>query len=252
MINLHVSEGRATIVLDRAPVNAINDEWLARFHQIIDELEDREDIRLMHITSNLRSFCAGMDLERIRTLFSLEDGASGMVADVAEFQRLFARIESAAFVSLAEIAGVALGGGLELALACDLRVASSKARLGLPEANLGLIPGAGGTQRLTKLCGRGLASRMILSGDTLDGLQAEQVGLAQWAFEPDALEAGVAQITDRISKLSAPALREAKMLIAAAGDPARDGYFEEREADRRLFDEPDTRDRISAFLTGSR
>nr|WP_087574303.1 MULTISPECIES: enoyl-CoA hydratase/isomerase family protein [unclassified Sphingomonas]AJW29598.1 Enoyl-CoA hydratase [Sphingomonas sp. JE1] len=252
MIDFEVADGCATIQLNRPPVNAINDAWLARFHMILNELEVRDDIRLMHVKSELKSFCAGMDLERIKTLFEMEDGSSAMVGDVSEFQRLFARIEAAPFVSLAEIAGTALGGGLELALSCDLRVASTKAKLGLPETGLGLIPGAGGTQRLTRLCGRGTAGRVILSAEILSGSAAAELGIVQWAIEPGLLEAGVRDIITRITRLAPAAVREAKMLIAAAGDPERDGYFEEREADRRLFAHEDTRGRIGAFLAGSR
>jgi enoyl-CoA hydratase/carnithine racemase len=193
-----------------------------------------------------------MDLARLDALFGLENGAEEMVGDVAEFQRLFARIEVAPFISIAKIAGVAFGGGLELALACDLRVASSKARLGLPEAKLGLIPGAGGTQRLTKLCGRGTAGRIILTGDAIDAATALSLGILQWVFEPEELDNGVTAIIERTMSMSRFALREAKQLIAAACDHERDGYHEEREADRSLFGQGDTKLRIKGFLSGAR
>ena len=86
-------------------------------------------------------------------------------------------------VTIAEIEGHALGGGLELALVCDIRIASYDAKLGLPEAKVGLLQGAGGTQRLTRLCGEGIAARIILSGDVVNGGEAERVGLVQWALE---------------------------------------------------------------------
>jgi len=252
MIDYEVAGGCATVRLNRPPVNAINDAWLARFHGILDALEQDPTIRVMLVRSELRSFCAGMDLDRIRELFAHSDGAAEMVADVAEFQRLFARIEDAPFVAVAEIEGHALGGGLELALACDLRIVSSKTKLGLPEAKLGLIPGAGGTQRLTKLCGRGTASRIILSGEIIDGPAAERLGIVQWSVEPERLHDQTAEIVARICTLSGAALREAKGLIAAAGAPDRDGFHEEQEADRRLFSDTDTRGRIASFLAGNR
>lgn len=252
MFNILEDGQRIVLTLDRAPVNAINDEWLAKFHALLDRLSERKDIVVLHIRSNQKVFSAGMDLEHIRTLFKLPDGANAMVRDVTEFQRLFARIEVMPFVVLAEIGGAALGGGLELALACDLRIASYRAKIGLPEAKLGLIPGAGGTQRLTRLIGRGAASRLILSGDVVDGAVAERLGIVQWAFEPEALTEQADLIARRIASLSPDAIREAKSLIAAAGDPSRDGYAEEREADRILFDTPEARTRISHFLSGAR
>lgn len=240
------------LTLDRPPVNAINDQWLARFHDLLTEFEKRPELSVLHVRSSQKIFCAGMDLDHIRLLFERPDGADAMVGDVAEFQRLFARIESAPFVVLAEIGGAALGGGLELALACDLRIAAHGVKLGLPEAKLGLIPGAGGTQRLTRLCGRGVASRLILSGDVIDGATAEKIGLVQWASTKEELGSQAETIARRIASLSPDAVREAKRLIAAAGDGTRDGYAEEREADRRLFDSAEARTRIRQFLSGMR
>jgi len=252
MFDIHESERRVTITLNRPPVNAINDEWLAKFHALLDQLLVRKDVAVLHIRSNQKVFSAGMDLAHIRTLFELSDGANAMVRDVTEFQRLFARLETVPFVVLAEIGGAALGGGLELALACDLRVASHNAKLGLPEAKLGLIPGAGGTQRLTRLCGRGVSSRIILSGDVVDGATAERLGIVQWAFEREALADEADAIARRVASLSPDAIREAKSLIAAAGDPSRDGYAEEREADRILFHTQEARTRIGQFLAGAK
>jgi enoyl-CoA hydratase/carnithine racemase len=251
MFNLHEDGRRVILTLDHAPVNAINDEWLSRFHDLLDVLSKR-NLVVLHIRSSQKVFCAGMDLEHVRHLFALPDGANAMVEDVGKFQQLFACIEAMPFVVMAEIGGAALGGGLELALACDLRVASRRAKLGLPEAKLGLIPGAGGTQRLTKLCGRGIASRIILSGDVIDGATAERLGIVQWAVEPDRLEAEAEAIATRVAGLSPDAIREAKSLIAAAGDVTRDGYTEEREADRILFDTAEARQRIGQFLEGAR
>lgn len=252
MFDLKLDGAKAVLTLCRPPVNAINPDWLAGFHALLDQLESVPGLSVLLIRSDQKIFCAGMDLDHVRALFGRADGADAMVGDVSEFQRLFARIEALPAVVVCEIGGAALGGGLELALACDIRIASHKAKLGLPEARLGLIPGAGGTQRLTRLCGRGIASRIILSADTVDGATAERLGLVQWSCAPEALEATVEAVVSRIAGLAPAAVREAKALIAAAGDPARDGYADEREADRRLFDQADTRTRIADFLAGAR
>jgi len=243
---------RLILSLSRPPVNAINDEWLERFHAILGEIEGRDDLGVLHIRSSQRVFCGGMDVEHIRGLSRRPDGADAMVADVLKFQRAFAKIEAMPQVVLAEIGGAALGGGLELALACDLRLASERAKIGLPEARLGLIPGAGGTQRLTRLCGRGIASRLILSGEVIDGKTAERLGVVQWSFEHERLQGEAEGIAVRISELSAASIREAKRLIAAAQDPSRDGYAEEAAADRRLFALEDTQSRLVKFLEGAR
>lgn len=243
---------RLVLTLRRPPVNAINDEWLAGFHEILTEVERRENISLLHVRSAQKIFCAGMDVEHIRSLTTRSDGADAMVADVKEFQRAFARIERLPAVVLMEIGGAALGGGLELALAADLRIASQRAKLGLPEARLGLIPGAGGTQRLTRLCGRGTASRLILSGEIVDGSAAERLGIVQWSVDEAALADEAEALAKRIESLSSGSIREAKRLIAAALDSSRDGYAEELEADRRLFGTEDTQNRLIQFLAGAR
>ncbi len=114
------------------------------------------------------------DLRDAQSLTS-EAGRLQMVELAAKMQRVFAQLEAMPMVTVAQIEGAALGGGFELALACDLRVVADTARIGLPEAGLGLLPGAGGTQRLTRLCGDAVARRMILSAEVLDGVQAAKL-----------------------------------------------------------------------------
>jgi enoyl-CoA hydratase/carnithine racemase len=173
-----------------------------------------------------------------------------MYAYVAGIQRLYARIEKLPQVTLAEIGGAALGGGLELALACDLRVCALEAKVGLPEAQLGLIPGAGGTQRLTRLCGRSVAARLILGAETLDGAAARELGLVQWAVPRAELPERAIEIARRIAALPAAALAASKACIASACEPGRGGYSEELEATRLLLTNPETRERVEAFLAG--
>jgi enoyl-CoA hydratase/carnithine racemase len=137
---------------------------------------------------------------------------------------------------------------MELALACDLRVAAAEARLGLPEASLGLVPGAGGTQRLTRLCGRGTAGRLILGAEVIDGAEAERLGLVQWSWPGAQLADGTAELAARVAALPKAALVAAKRCIAAQGDPDRDGFAEELAATRRLYDHPDSRNKVIEFL----
>src|SRR3954465_11872463 len=146
MFKTEIGQGVATLTMAPPPVNAISEAWLQAFTAEIDRIEAEKACRVLHIRSDQKVFCAGADLDEIRARIEMPDGAERMYAYVAAIQRLYARIERLPFVTLAEIGGAAMGGGLELALACDLRIAANEAKLGLPEARLGLIPGAGGTQ----------------------------------------------------------------------------------------------------------
>jgi enoyl-CoA hydratase/carnithine racemase len=151
-------------------------------------------------------------------------------------------------VTLAEIGGSALGGGFELALACDLRMASTSAKLGLPEAKLGLIPGAGGTQRLTRLCGPGTAARIILGCDVVDGTTACQLGMVQWTVAPTDLAQEAETLAQRIASQSAPALQVAKRCMAQVGRLAADGFEAELNGIHTLVTTVEAQTRIQAFL----
>jgi enoyl-CoA hydratase/carnithine racemase len=250
MMTLTVADGVATLTLSRAPVNAINEMWLTQFNAILDELASRADWKVLHLRSDQRVFCAGADLNEIRDRIDAPDGPDRMYSHVAAIQRLFARLETLEQVTVAEIGGAAMGGGLELALACDLRIAANEARLGLPEARLGLVPGAGGTQRLTKLCGQPVAERLILGAEVIDGAIAGELGIVQWAVPRTKLPEHALEIIRRIASLPAGALTASKTCIAAASNAGRNGYSEELEATRRLLTDADTRLRVEAFLAG--
>ncbi len=241
--------GRVLVAtLSRPPVNALDDKLIAALDAVLDRAIEDHDITVLHLRSNQRAFSAGADLALIEACFATPQGPDAMTDVVREMQRLYWRLESAPLVTLAEIGTLALGGGLELALACDLRVAALEARLGLPEARLGLLPGAGGTQRLTRLCGPGLAKRLILGAELIDGAMAERLGLVQWAVPRDALAEFAHDIASRHAAMPKAALAANKRCIAAATDPARDGYADEISETRTLYDHADTRLKVSNFL----
>jgi enoyl-CoA hydratase/carnithine racemase len=242
--------GRVLVLtLARPPVNAINEELVAALDAAIELAVADDGVAVLQLRSEQRAFCAGADLALMQTCFAAPQGPDRMTGLVRSMQRLFSRLEAAPFVTLAEIGSTALGGGLELALACDLRVAALDARLGLPEARLGLVPGAGGTQRLTRLCGPGVASRLILGAEIISGEQAEALGLVQWAQPATELAAWTAALAARLAAHPRAALAANKRCIAAAGEPARDGYAEEVAATRSLYDHPETRRKVADFLT---
>ena len=250
MFQLSVADGIATLVLDRAPVNAMNDAWVAGFHALLDGLGARDDWSVLHIRSARRVFSAGADLAQMRERFTPE-GLEPQLASIRDYQELFARIEALPAITLAEIGGAALGGGFELTLACDLRIAAHEAQLGLPELRLGLLPGAGGTQRLTRLCGRPTALRLILGAETLDGASAERLGLVQWSAPGADLPARAREIAARYAALPAHAARAAKSCIALAGDPSADGFAAEIDHTRGLLQSAPTRALVGAFLARS-
>ena len=245
------AHGVATLTLSRPPVNAISEGWLRAFEEKLDGLADAPNCTVLHIRSNQKVFCAGADLDEMRSRIDMRDGRDRTYAFVAGIQRLYARIERLPQVTLAEIGGAAMGGGLELALSCDLRIAAVEAKLGLPEARLGLIPGAGGTQRLTRICGAGVAARLILGAEVVNGAVARELGVVQWAADRTDLERRAKEIAGNIAALPAAALAASKACIAAAGTPGRGGFGDELEFTRVLLTEPETRKRVDAFLAGS-
>ncbi len=248
MFSCEVAGRVATVTMHAPPVNAMSDGWVDGFGDLLDRLDARTDWSVLHLRSALRVFSAGAELKEMRARFEAPDGIAAQLAAIARYQSLFARIEALARVTLAEIGGAALGGGLELALACDLRIAAREARLGLPELGLGLLPGAGGTQRLTRLAGRAAALRLILGAEVLDGAAAERIGIVQWSVPDGELAAVAAATARRCAALPAHAASAAKSCIAAAGDPSRDGFAEEIAQTRILLQSDETRRRVRGFL----
>ncbi|MFO1317967.1 MAG: enoyl-CoA hydratase/isomerase family protein [Burkholderiales bacterium] len=234
--------------LARPPVNALDADLVARLADLVDGVSATAGTAVLHIRSGQRAFCAGADLALMQACFATPAGVTTMVDLVRRMQRLFASIAAAPVVTIAEIGGAALGGGFELALACDLRVAASEAKLGLPEADLGLVPAAGGTQRLTRLAGEGVAKRLILGAEVLAGAEAQRLGLVQWAYPRAELAERARALAQRIAAMPRAALAANKACIAAAGSPARDGYADEIAATRALYESAETRERVARFL----
>jgi len=251
MFHVRVADNIATIVMDRPPVNAMSDAWVSAFHDLLDGLDARDDWSVLHIRSALKVFAAGADLKEMKERFEAADGLERQLAGIREYQKLFARIEALPQVTLAEISGAALGGGFELALACDLRVAAREVRMGLPELRLGLLPGAGGTQRMTWLAGRPTSLRLILGVEQIDGAEAHRLGLVQWCVPAAELTAAATAIARRYAAAPAHAAKAAKACITAASNPAIDGFNEEVEQSRGLLQSDKTRELIGAFLAGT-
>lgn len=236
------------VTMARPPVNALDDTLVAALAAALDEAEADASISLLHLRSNQKVFCAGADLSLMQQSIATPEGLEQMLALVQRMQQLTARLEAAPFITLTEIGGAALGGGFEIALACDLRIAAIEARIGLPEAGLGLLAAAGGTQRLTRLVGPGLAKRLILGAEVVDGASALSLGLVQWAVPRTELTESAAALAERLAAMPRHAVAAAKQCITAALEGQRDGFAEELAQTRRLYQHPQTRERVKAFL----
>ncbi|HML06940.1 MAG TPA: enoyl-CoA hydratase/isomerase family protein [Xanthobacteraceae bacterium] len=250
MLHVSISDQIVTLLLSRPPVNAISEEWVRRFTSVLDDLDARSDWKVLHLRSDQKVFCAGADLAEVRGHIDAPNGPDRMYSYVAGIQRLYQRIEELPQVTLAEIGGAAMGGGLELALACDFRIAADGVKIGLPEVQLGLIPGGGGTQRLTRLCGRAVAARLILGAEVIEGTVARDLGVVQWTVPRAELAERALAVARRVATLPAAALACGKACIAAALAPGAGGYREELEATRRLLTNVETRRRVEAFFAG--
>jgi len=173
----------ATVTVNRPDkLNALNGTVLSELATAMTALASDPGVGAIIITGAGRSFVAGADISEIAN-----ESPESLAAFARRGQQIFRAIERMPKPVIAAVNGFALGGGCELALSCHVRVASTKAKFGLPEVKLGLIPGYGGTQRLTRLIGRGPALRLILSGDAADGAEAHRIGLADILVEPDEL-----------------------------------------------------------------
>lgn len=205
------SSGRIAVVTVNRPdkLNALDNSVIAELRTMVEELSENGEVGAIILTgAGEKAFIAGADIGMLAKQGVL-DGA----ANSRRGQELTVAMERSRLPILAAINGYALGGGLELALACDLRFAAVGAVMGLPEVGLGLIPGYGGTQRLPRLIGTSRALQMILTGDPLDADEAERIGLINGVFEPDQLLPGVMKVAERILSRGPMAVALAKQAV---------------------------------------
>jgi enoyl-CoA hydratase len=178
-----VADRLATITVNRPDkLNALNDATIAELGRAIDEAVARDDVAGVLLTGAGRAFVAGADISELESQSPLEAQRRARAG-----QAVFRRFETSPKPTVAAINGFALGGGCELAMACHVRLASDKAKLGQPEAKLGIVPGYGGTQRLPRLVGRGAALKLLLTGEMIEAAEALRLGLVDQVTAPDAL-----------------------------------------------------------------
>lgn len=235
----------ALITINHPPANTWDRDSLIGLKLLMDHLNRDDDIYALVVTGQgERFFSAGADLH----LFA--DGDKARAQDMARlFGEAFEALRDFRGVSIAAINGYAMGGGLECALACDIRIAERQSQLGLPEASVGLLPCAGGTQALPWLVGEGWAKRMILCGERIDAQTALRIGLVEDVVDSGQARGSALLMAARVARQSPVAVRAIKPLIQGARDRAPNSWLSaERERFVDLFNASDTREGVSAFL----
>lgn len=233
------------LTLDRPPVNAFDEAQAGEFATAVTELGTDPAVRAVVVRSAAKVFCAGADIAMLDSWRELPDRGQRLEKFCLLLQEGFAALATLAKPTIAAIDGAATGGGFELALACDFRIARGTARLGLPEVGIGLLPGAGGTQRLTRLVGPAAAYRLILGAELIDGTTAERLGLVHRSVD-DATATAMA-LAERLADLPLDAYAAAKRCIDAAH--TTQGYALERTEIGALLHSEETARRLDLFVS---
>jgi enoyl-CoA hydratase len=237
-----------TVTLDSPPANAIGWDLITGLETVLQEI-DPQTTKVLVIRAAGRFFSAGVDISLIRRAAEADDGAEQIATFGRRLQGVFQQLEDLPIPTIAVIQGHALGGGFELALSCDLRVADETASIGLPETKLGLIPGAGGTQRLTRVAGRGTALRLILRGELAQAPWAERAGLVQWCVPHGTAGSFADELAAELAGLPQQAMAASKRSVSLAC--SAEGYASEIDQTRDLLGSPETKSRLTDFLSKS-
>ena len=243
-IRLELSESIATLTIDRSTVkNALNLETVQECHRALDELAHNPDAGVLIITgAGESSFVSGADINDIRAR-TREDGLAAINS------ALFAKIERFPNPVIAAVNGYALGGGCELAMACDIRVAADTAKFGQPELGLGIIPGAGATQRLPRIVGLGWAKHLVLTGDLIDARQALEIGLVTAIMPASQLRVRARELAKKILRQGPLAAKLAKLALnASARVDLESGLLIETLAQSICYASEDKQEGTTAFL----
>jgi enoyl-CoA hydratase len=238
--------GVRTLTINRPDkLNALNLATIEELASAFTEARKDNAVRVVILTgAGEKAFVAGADIAEFAKISPTEAQAFSRAG-----QRMMRDIELLGKPVIARIQGYALGGGLEIAMSCHLRVASEKARLGLPEISLGLLPGFGGTQRLLRLAGRSAALEMCLLGQPIDATRAQQVGIVNRVVAPEALDAEVNAIADQLAASAPHALAGILDAIQIGGEaPIAEGMDYESKAFALCFSTDDMREGAAAFL----
>lgn len=241
-----ITNGVLVITINRQDkLNALNKQTIEDLHETLVEAENIKEINSVIITgSGTKAFVAGADIAEFAN-FSVEQGKQ--LSSIGHF-KIFNFIENYSKPVIAAVNGFALGGGLELAMACHIRVVSDNAKMGLPEVSLGVIPGYGGTQRLAQLVGKGKAFEMIVTADMINAQEAYKWGLANHVTTQEDLMTKCFEITSKIQTKSPTAIKTAIKVINAGYNSKLNGYEVEIEEFGKSFGTGDFQEGVGAFL----
>jgi enoyl-CoA hydratase/carnithine racemase len=244
LVRLEVDDGVATIRLDRPPMNAIDQDLTGDLRDAATEAAERDDVGAVVVWGGEKIFAAGADVKMMLTMSPRE-----VKPMITGLQEVFNLVEEIPKVTIAAINGYALGGGCELAMCADLRFAAEDARIGQPEILLGIMPGAGGTQRLPRLVGPARAKGLIYSGRHVKAEEARQIGLVDEVFPPAEAYPAAVEAARRYAKGPLQALRAAKIAVnwGSRGD-FRSGIVLERELFADLFSTEDQKTGMQSLL----
>jgi enoyl-CoA hydratase len=235
----------ATLTIQSPPANALSSNLLKALSEKLDDIEKEEKVKAIVLKGEGRFFSAGADIKEFTSLQEASDYES-----LSTFgQELFDRIEHFSIPVIAAIHGAALGGGLELAMSCHIRIATEKAKLGLPELTLGIIPGFAGTQRLPRLVGSPKAYEMILTGEPISAKEAFQFGLVnQVTSEEEVFDVAYAMAT-KIASKSKPSINRIMQLVPfGKNDKFAAGVKAEAKAFGEIFGSEDAKEGVQAFI----
>ena len=226
-------------------LNALNKTVIEELGAAIDEVYNNKAIKSALITgSGVKAFVAGADISE----FGSMDATAGKALAQKGQDTVFSKIENSPKPIVAAVNGFALGGGCELAMACHFRLCSENAKFGQPEVNLGLVPGYGGTQRLTQLVGKGKAMELMMSGNMIDANEAKQLGLVNYITTADTLLSKTMELLQVINSKAPLAIKHIISLTNMAAYGTTDGLQKEIQAFGDLFDTKDAKEGAAAFL----
>jgi enoyl-CoA hydratase len=235
----------AKVTINRPPANALSRALILEVNELLSAVEHDDSVRVIVLHGEGRFFSAGADIKEFTSIKTGEEFS----ALAASGQAIFERVERFSKPVIASIHGAALGGGLELAMSCHMRIVSETAKLGLPELQLGLIPGFAGTQRLPRLVGMPKAAEMLLTSDPISGVEAVQWGLANRAYAEDELLGKTMELATKIAKKSPVAMKAAIEMLQFAKTYAYDeGVKAEAQSFGTVFVSEDAQEGISAFI----
>lgn len=241
-----VKNGVLVITINRPDkLNSLNRQTIEELHEVLVDAENESEIKAIIITgAGQKAFVAGADIAEFAN-YSVEQGRQ--LSSNGHF-KIFNFIENYSKPIIAAVNGFALGGGLELAMACHIRVVSDNAKMGLPEVSLGVIPGYGGTQRLAQLVGKGKAFEMIVTADMITATDAYKWGLANYVTTQEEILNKCFEITSKIASKSPTAIKTAIKVINAGYNNSVNGYEVEIEEFGKSFGTGDFKEGVSAFL----